>query len=148
MITWLVMLFQKISVANYIAIMMAVVWVIYIALFLVIKPNRGKRKIANAVLVGAAVTFVCDIVWFFKFFDNFQYLNPGISGIAWLCLLPAAMLLTVMFLSYINTSRYQYDEKKRLKEEEKQRKKESRRAKYEPHQEEKDVEKQENSPSV
>lgn len=131
MLTWLIMFIQKISAANYAAIVVIASWAVYLGLFFVIKPNRGKQQFKTAVIVGLCASAVCDVIWFFKFFDNFEYLNPGIGGIMWLCLLPAALLFVVMFLSYVNTGRYEHERKKRLKEEEKQRKKESRRAKYE-----------------
>ena len=131
MITWLIMFIQKIVGANYVAIIVAAVWALYLGLFLVITTNRGTRQLKTAVIVGLCATAICDVVWFFKFFDNFTYLDPGISGMLWFCLLPAAMLFIVMFLSYVNTSRFEHENKKRLKAEEKQRKKDSRRAKYE-----------------
>ena len=115
MLTWLIMFIQKIVGANYVAIIVAAVWALYLGLFLVIKPNRGKQQFKTAVIVGLCATAICDVVWFFKFFDNFTYLDPGISGMLWFCLLPAAMLFIVMFLSYVNTSRFEHENKKRLK---------------------------------
>ena len=131
MLTYLTMLFQKIEGANYIAALVACVWVLYAALFLVIRPNRGVRQIKWAAILGLGATFVCDVIWFFKYFDNFVYLNPGIGGMLWLCLLPGVMLLLVMVQSYFNTGRYEHERKKEAKEQEKLRKKESRRAKFE-----------------
>jgi len=135
LITFIVMALRKIELANYFLITVAAVWALYLGLFFVVKANRGKKQIKTALIAGLASTLVCDIVWFFKFFDNLDYEDPGLLGMAWLFLLPAVMLFMVMLLSYINTSRYEHEQKKRLKEEEKLRKKESRRAKYE-HQDE------------
>ena len=133
MLTYLTMLIQKIEGANVVAVMVLAVWVLYLALFLVIKPNRGKRQIRTAAILGLCVTLFCDAVWFFQYFDNFEYRNPGLKGLLWLCLLPGLMLLLVMGQSYFNTGRYEHEHRKEAKELEKLRKKESRRAKFEEH---------------
>ena len=46
-------------------------------------------------------------------------------------LLPAALLVLVMFQSYFNIGRFEHEQKQRMKEAEKQRKKDSRRKKHE-----------------
>ena len=71
MLTWLIMFIQKIIGANYVAIIVAAAWVVYLGLFFVIEPNRGKQQFKTAVIVGLCATAVCDVIWFFKFFDNF-----------------------------------------------------------------------------
>lgn len=125
------MLIQKIEGSNTVLIIIAAMWLLYLGFFFVVKANRGKEKFKTAIITGAVITLVCDIVWFFKFFDNFEYINPGLKGIMWFCLLPALMFISVMFLSYINASRYEFDKKKREKEAAKQKKKEKRRKKFE-----------------
>ena len=55
----------------------------------------------------------------------------------WFCLLPVLMFFLVMFLSYVNASRYEFDKKKREKEAAKAKKKEKRRKKLEAEHEEK-----------
>ena len=99
-------------------------------LFSAVRPNRGKRQYKTAFIAGAVATFICDIVWFFKYFDNFTYLEPDFKGFAWLLLLPAALLVLVMFQSYFNIGRFEHEQRQRIKETEKQRKKDSRRKKY------------------
>ncbi len=133
MLTYLTMLIEKIEGANVIPAMVLTVWVLYAALFLVIKPNRGKSQIKWAAILGLGATFVCDVIWFFQYFDNFEYRNPGLKGLLWLCLLPGVMLLFVMGQSYFNTGRYEREHREEAKELEKIRKKESRRAKFEEH---------------
>ena len=125
------MFLQKIEGSNIVLAVVAAMWVLYLGFFFVVKANRGKQKIKTALIAGAAATLICDIVWFFKFFDNFQYINPGFSGIMWFCLLPVLLFFLVMILSYINASRYEFDKKKREKEEAKAKKKEKRRKKFE-----------------
>ena len=136
MLTWLTMLIQKIEGANIIIAIIGAMWVLYLGFFFVVKANRSKKAIKSAFIAGAVITLICDIVWFFKFFDNFEYINPGIGGAMWFCLLPVLLFLTVMFLSYINASRYEFDKKKREKEAAKQKKKEKHRKKYEQQSEE------------
>lgn len=131
MLTWLTMLIQKIEGANLVIAIIGAMWALYLGFFLVVKANRTKNALKGALIAGAVATEICDIVWFFKFFDNFEYINPGLGGTLWFCLLPALMFLLVMFLSYVNASRYEFDKKKREKEEAKQKKKEKRRKKYE-----------------
>ena len=136
MLTWLTMLIQKIQGSNLIIFVILAMWILYLLFFFVVKANRTKKAIKNAFITGAVATGICDIVWFFKFFDNFEYLNPGLSGMLWLCLLPALMFISVTSLSYINASRYEFDKKQREKEAAKQRKKEKRRKKTEAENEE------------
>ncbi len=136
MLTWLTMLIQTVSGANLVIAIVAAMWALYLGLFLAVKANRGKEKIKTALIVGAVATEICDLVWFFKFFDNFEYINPGMGGVLWFCLLPVLMFLAVMYLSYVNASRYEFDKKKREKEAKKQKKKEKRRKKYEKENEE------------
>ncbi|MBQ8594773.1 MAG: hypothetical protein IJ406_02295 [Oscillospiraceae bacterium] len=131
MLTWLTMLFQKIEGSNILIAIIGAMWVLYLGFFFVVKANRGKQKLKTALIAGAIATLICDIVWFFKFFDNFQYVNPGLGGVMWFCLLPVLLFFLVMILSYINASRYEFDKKKREKEEAKQKKKEKRRKKFE-----------------
>lgn len=131
MITWLAMFLQKTEGANLFLAVICVMWVLYCGFFLAVKANRSKKNIKTAAITGLVATLISDIVWFFKFFDNLEYRNPGASGVAWLVLLPILMFLTVMVLSYINASRYEFDKKKREKEAAKQKKKEKRRKKYE-----------------
>ena len=126
MLTWLTMLIQKIEGSNIIIAIIGVMWVLYIGLFLAVKANRSKKAFKTLLIAGAVVTEICDIVWFFRFFDNFQYINPGLGGVLWFCLLPVLMFLVVMYLSYVNASRYEFDKKKREKEAAKQKKKEKR----------------------
>ena len=133
MITWLTMLIQKIEGSSLVLIILAAMWILYLGFFFVVKANRSKQKLKTAVITGAVATLICDVIWFFKFFDNFEYINPGLAGVMWFCLLPALMFISVMFLSYVNASRYEFDKKKREREEAKQRKKEKRRKKYESH---------------
>ena len=87
--------------------------------------------IVSPLIIGGIATLVCDILWFFKFFDNFTYLNPELKTFGWLLLLPAALLVLVMFQSYFNIGRFEHEQKQRMKEAEKQRKKDSRRKKHE-----------------
>lgn len=136
MITWLTMLIQKIEGANLVIAIIGAMWVLFLGFFFVVKANRTKKALKTALISGAVVTEICDIFWLFKFFDNFEYLNPGLGGVMWFCLLPALMFILVMFLSYVNASRYEFDKKKREKEESKQKKKEKRRKKYEQSEEE------------
>lgn len=131
MLTWLTMLIQKIEGANIIIAVMGVMWLLYFVFFFAVKANRTKKSFKSALIAGAVVTGICDIVWFFQFFDNFQYKNPGLGGMLWFCLLPILMFLVVMYLSYVNASRYEFDRKKREKEAAKQKKKEKHRKKFE-----------------
>lgn len=131
MITWLLMNSNKIIGANYPLVIMIFSWALFALLFFVVKPNRGLNQLKWAGICGAIVTFICDVIWFFTFFDNFEYINPGVKGMLWFAALPGAMLVLVMILTYINTNHYHYNEEKRKKDEKKLRKKESRRAKYE-----------------
>ncbi len=131
MLTWLTMLIQKIEGANIIIAVMGVMWLLYLVFFFAVKANRTKKSLKSALIAGAVVTGICDIVWFFQFFDNFQYKNPGLGGMLWFCLLPILMFLVVMYLSYVNASRYEFDRKKREKEAAKQKKKEKHRKKFE-----------------
>ncbi|MBQ2898862.1 MAG: hypothetical protein IJE28_03880 [Oscillospiraceae bacterium] len=124
MLTWLTMLIQKIEGSNIVIAIFCAMWVLYLGFFLVVKANRTKKAIKTALITGAVLTEICDVVWFFKFFDNFQYINPGLSGVMWFCLLPVLMFLGVMILSYLNASRYEFDKKKREKEAAKAKKKE------------------------
>lgn len=135
MITWLTMFLQKIEGTNLIIAVIAALWLLYLIFFYVVKANRTKKAFKTALITGAVITEICDIVWFFKFFDNFDYLNPGLSGILWLCLLPVLLFIAVMYLSYVNASRYEFDKKKREKEAAKQKKKERRRKKFEENEE-------------
>ena len=131
MLTWLTMLIQKIEGSNLVLIIVSVMWLLYLGFFFVVKANRGKEKFKTAIISGAVATLICDIIWFFKFFDNFEYINPGLKGIMWFCLLPVFLFFLVMILSYINASRYEFDKKKREKEAAKAKKKEKRRKKFE-----------------
>ena len=131
MLTWLTMLIQKIEGSNIVIAILCAMWVLYLGFFLVVKANRTKKAMKTALITGAVLTEICDVVWFFKFFDNFQYINPGLSGVMWFCLLPVLMFLGVMILSYLNASRYEFDKKKREKEAAKAKKKEKRRKKFE-----------------
>lgn len=138
MITWILLLLNKIEIAATVLAVLGIAWAIYLLLFLVIRANRSKRTIKNAFIAGAAATFVCDVIWFFKFFDNFEYLNPGAAGFLWLLIIFAVMLILVMVQSYFNVNRYQHEEKIRSKEQEKSRKKESRKKKFEAEEQEKE----------
>ena len=131
MLTWLTMLLQKIEGSNLVIAIVAAMWLLYLGFFLSVKANRGKEKIKTALISGAVATLICDVVWWFNFFDNFEYINPGLKGMMWFCLLPVLLFLLVMILSYINASRYEFDKKKREKEAAKQKKKEKRRKKFE-----------------
>ena len=131
MLTWLTMFFQKIEGSNLILIIVGAMWLLYLGFFFAVKANRGKQKFKTAIISGAVATLICDIIWFFKFFDNFEYRNPGLKGIMWFCLLPVFLFFLVMILSYINASRYEFDKKKREKEAAKAKKKEKRRKKFE-----------------
>ena len=131
MLTWLTMFFQKIEGSNLVLIIVSVMWLLYLGFFFVVKANRGKEKFKTAIISGAVATLICDIIWFFKFFDNFEYINPGLKGIMWFCLLPVFLFFLVMILSYINASLYEFDKKKREKEAAKAKKKEKRRKKFE-----------------
>lgn len=133
MLTWLTMLIQKIQGAAYIPALILACWGLYLLLFLIIRPNRRKKPFKWALILGAAVTFLCDVVWFFQYFDNFVYRNPGIKGLFWMALLPGLLLLLVMGQSYFNTGSFEREMKEKRKEEQKLRKKESRRAKFEEH---------------
>ncbi len=137
MLTWLTMLIQKIEGSNLVLIILGAMWLLYLGFFFVVKANRGKQKLKTALIAGAIATLICDIVWFFKFFDNFQYVNPGLGGVMWFCLLPVLLFFLVMILSYINASCYEFDKKKREKEAAKAKKKEKRRKKFEAENEEK-----------
>lgn len=132
MLTFILMLIKKVDIFGAVGAILALCWVLYLILFSAVRPNRGKRQYKAAFITGAITTLVCDIVWFFKFFDNFTYLEPGIKELAWLLALPAAMLVLVMFQSYFNIGRFEHEQKQRMKEAEKQRKKDSRRKKHEP----------------
>ena len=131
MLTWLTMLIQKIEGSNFVLVIVAAMWLLYLGFFFAVKANRGKQKFKTAIISGAVATLICDIIWFFKFFDNFEYRNPGLKGIMWFCLLPVFLFFLVMILSYINASRYEFDKKKRQKQEAKEKKKEKRRKKFE-----------------
>lgn len=131
MLTFILMLAKKIAVAGTVGAIVGVCWVLYLILFSAVRPNRTKRNYKTALIIGGVATLVCDIVWFFKFFDNFTYLNPELKTFGWLLLLPAALLVLVMFQSYFNIGRFEHEQKQRMKEAEKQRKKDSRRKKHE-----------------
>ena len=131
MLTWLTMLIQKIEGSNLVLIIVGAMWLLYLGFFFVVKANRGKEKIKTALISGAVATLICDLIWWVKFFDNFEYTNPGIKGVAWFLLLPVFLFFLVMILSYINASRYEFDKKKREKEAAKAKKKEKRRKKFE-----------------
>ena len=131
MITWFALFLQKVEGANIFPAVILAIWLLYAIFFLVVKANRTKKAIKVAIISGLVATLICDIVWFTRFFDNLDYKNPGMSGILWLALLPVLMFVLVMFLSYVNASRYEFDKKKREKEEAKQKKKEKRRKKFE-----------------
>ena len=131
MLTWLTMLIQKIEGSNFVLVIVAAMWLLYLGFFFAVKANRGKQKFKTAIISGAVATLICDIIWFFKFFDNFEYRNPGLKGIMWFFLLPVFLFFLVMILSYINASRYEFDKKKREKEAAKAKKKEKRRKKFE-----------------
>lgn len=130
MLTFILMLAKKIEVAGTVGAIVGVCWVLYLVLFSAVRPNRTRRNYKTALIIGALATLGCDIVWFFKFFDNFTYLNPDLKTFAWVLLLPAALLVLVMFQSYFNTGRFEHEQKQRMKEAEKQRKKDSRRSKH------------------
>lgn len=130
-ITFILMLAKKIAVAGTVGAIVGVCWVLYLILFSAVRPNRTKRNYKTAAIIGTAATLVCDIVWSFKFFDNFTYLNPELKTFGWLLLLPAALLVLVMFQSYFNIGRFEHEQKQRMREAEKQRKKDSRRKKHE-----------------
>lgn len=132
MLTLITMLVQKIESATMIGLMLLISWILYLILYFVLKPNRRKAQIKAAFICGGVATLVCDIILFFKFFDNFEYLNPGFSGIIYALILPGVMLLLVMIQSYINTSTYQREVRAKEKEQEKLRKKESHKKKFEP----------------
>lgn len=136
MITFITMLIQKVNSPAIVPVIILISWLIYTVLFLAVKVNRSKSHLKSFLITGAVMTLIADIIWFFKFFDNFEYLNPGIGGILWFAALPVLLILAVLYMSYVNASRYQYDEKKRKKEEAKQKKKERARKKYEKHPEE------------
>lgn len=127
MITWFALYLQKIEGANIFPVVIGAIWVLYAFFFLVVKANRTKKAIKTAVISGAVATFICDIVWFTRFFDNLTYKNPGVGGLLWLVILPIIMFVLVMFLSYVNASRYEFDKKKREKEEQKRKKEEKRK---------------------
>ena len=131
MLTWLTMLIQKIEGSNFVLVIVAAMWLLYLGFFFAVKANRGKQKFKTAIISGAVATLICDIIWFFKFFDNFEYRNPGLKGIMWFCLLPVFLFFLVMILSYINASRYEFEKKKREIEAAKAKKKEKRRKKFE-----------------
>ena len=131
MLTWLTMLLQKVQGSNIVIAVVAAMWLLYLGFFFLVKANRGKEKIKTALIAGAVATLICDVIWWFKFFDNFEFINPGLNGVMWFCLLPVLLFLLVMVLSYINASRYEFDKKKREKEAKKQKKKEKHRKKYE-----------------
>ena len=131
MLTWLTMLLQNVQGSNLVIAIVAAMWLLYLGFFLIVKANRGKEKIKTALISGAVATLICDVVWWFNFFDNFEYINPGLKGMMWFCLLPVLLFLLVMILSYINASRYEFDKKKREKEAAKAKKKEKRRKKFE-----------------
>ena len=130
MLTFILMLAKKIEAAGTVGAIVGVCWVLYLVLFSVVRPNRTRKNYKTALIIGAVATLGCDIVWFFKFFDNFTYLSPDLKGFAWLLVLPAALLVLVMFQSYFNTGRFEHEQKQRMKEAEKQRKKDSRRRKH------------------
>ncbi len=125
------MFVQKIPEAKLIGIMFLISWIIYLILFFTVKANRQSGKPKAGMIWGLLATAASDILLFFKFFDNFVYLNPGMQGLLYAFLLPAAMLILVMVETYINVSIYQHKQKKEAKEQEKLRKKESKLKKYE-----------------
>ncbi len=131
MLTFISMLIAKVDGAFAPIFVMLISWVLYFTLFIINKPNRGKKQLKAAAIAGLAVTLIADIVWFFKFFDNFTYLNPGLGAIAWFLLLPVLMLLTVFALSYVNSGNYIYDEKKRKELAAKEKKKAKRQKQLE-----------------
>ena len=130
LLTFILMLAKKIEIAGTVGAIVGICWVLYFILFSAVRPNRTKRGYKTAFIAGAVATLVCDIVWFFKFFDNFTYLNPDIKELAWLLALPAVMLVLEMFQSYFNIGRFEHEQRRRMKEAEKQRKKDSRRKKH------------------
>lgn len=131
MITWLAMFLQKIEGANLFLTVVIAMWVLYAVFFLAVKANRRKKQIKFAIIYGIIATLISDFVWFFKFFDNLDYKNPGLGGIAWIVLLPILMFLLVMVQSYLNVNQYEHEKRLNQKEAAKQKKKEKRRKKYE-----------------
>lgn len=131
MLTLLLMLFKKVEAVNLTSIILASSWIVYLILFFVVHANRKASRIKTAFISGIIVTFVFDIIWFFSFFDNFDYINPGLKGILWIIALPAALLILVMVLSYININIESHEKRVLEKAAEKERKKESRRLKHE-----------------
>ncbi len=122
MLTFIAMLIAKVTAPFASLFVVLLSWVLLFALFIISKPNRGKKQFKAAAIAGLIATVIADLVWFFKFFDNFQYINPGLGAVAWFLLLPVLMLLAVFGLSYVNSSRYIYDEKKRKEAEAKEKK--------------------------
>ena len=108
MITWLAMFLQKIEGANLFLTVVIAMWVLYAVFFLAVKANRRKKQIKFAIIYGIIATLISDLVWFFKFFDNLDYKNPGLGGIAWIVLLPILMFLLVMVQSYLNVNQYEH----------------------------------------
>ena len=131
MITWLTMFLQKIEGANLFLAVVVFMWILYLGFFLVLKANRRKKQIKFALIYGVIATLISDFVWFFKFFDNLDYKNPGLGGIAWIVLLPVLMFLLVMVQSYLNVNQYEHEKKISKKENTKNKKKEKRKKKLE-----------------
>lgn len=102
MLIVLTMLIQKVVGSPFIAALIGIIWIFYLLLFSIIKSNRSFKKFKTAFVTGVIVTFICDIVWFFKFFENFEYVNQGLGGILYFCLLPLLLFTNLIILSFIN----------------------------------------------
>ena len=70
MLTFILMLIKKVEIFGAVGAILALCWVLYLILFSAVRPNRGERLYKTASITGAMGTLACDIVWFFKFFDN------------------------------------------------------------------------------
>lgn len=131
MLSFIISKITEAEISGYFPGLLAAGWGLFAVLFLIPRANRFGRCLKAALISGLVVSVIFDIIWIGTFFDNFTYADPGFSGMIWLFLYPAAMMVMALILSYFNANRYAHDQKIAAKEAEKERKKQSARAKYE-----------------
>lgn len=130
MLTFLLSYLNKVDNKFLFLIVIAASWILYTILFIIPKANRTKARFKAAAIIGLILTVIADIIWFFAFFDNFTYNNPGFSGMVYVLALPGVMLLAMLAQSYVNANAYAHEQRKLEREAQKERKRESRKQKY------------------
>lgn len=130
MLTFLLSYLNKVESKFLFLIVIAASWLLYSILFIIPKANRTKSRFKAAAIIGLVLTLIADIIWFFAFFDNFTYINPGFTEMVYVLALPGVMLLAMLAQSYVNANAYAHEQRKLEREAQKERKKESKKQKY------------------